>query len=299
MITVSVVSTKGGVGKTTLAANYGALLADFGLRVLLIDADVQPSLSRYYHVDRRAPAGLTKIMLDGAITPECISTLTLPPPQFEGKVRPSLNSSGRIDLVLSDAPEGTLQHYLERRVDRGVRLKMAVRTPVIADLYDVVIIDTQGAVGHLQDAAILAADILISPLCPDTLTVREFTTGTLDLLERLEPSSNIGMTLPPIKAVLYRTEHTADSRTMAKMIRDEFVRLRGRVSVLDVMVPSAVAYKKAATAQMPVHWIDTKANDTMHRLCWELMPHLNGIRTADVSTDEVLGDSVPVPLGGD
>lgn len=297
MITISIVSTKGGVGKTTLAANLGALFADFGMRVLLIDADVQPSLSRYYHVNQRAPSGLTKIMLDGAITPECVSTLTLPPPQFDGKARPALNHSGRIDLVLSDAPEGTLQHYLERRVDRGARLKLAVRTPVIADSYEVVIIDTQGAVGHLQDAAILAADILISPICPDTLTVREFMTGTLDLLERLEPSSNIGMTLPPIKAVLYRTEHTADSRAMARLIRDQFVQLRGRVSVLDVIVPSAVAYKKAATAQMPVHWIDAKASDTMHRLCWELMPQLDGIRTADICTDEVQGDSVPASLG--
>lgn len=44
MFTITVVSTKGGVGKTTLAANLGGLLRDIGLRVLLIDADVQPSL---------------------------------------------------------------------------------------------------------------------------------------------------------------------------------------------------------------------------------------------------------------
>ena len=46
MFTITVVSTKGGVGKTTLAANLGGLLRDIGLRVLLIDADVQPSLTR-------------------------------------------------------------------------------------------------------------------------------------------------------------------------------------------------------------------------------------------------------------
>ena len=39
MIKLALVSTKGGVGKTTLAANLGALLADMGLRVLLVDAD--------------------------------------------------------------------------------------------------------------------------------------------------------------------------------------------------------------------------------------------------------------------
>ena len=48
MLTVSVVATKGGVGKTTDAANLAGLLADFGYRVLLIDADIQPSLTRYF-----------------------------------------------------------------------------------------------------------------------------------------------------------------------------------------------------------------------------------------------------------
>ncbi|MBW8832678.1 MAG: ParA family protein, partial [Burkholderiales bacterium] len=59
MIVFSVISTKGGVGKTTLAINLGALLADFGLRVLLIDADYQPSLSNYFQLSYRAPLGLT------------------------------------------------------------------------------------------------------------------------------------------------------------------------------------------------------------------------------------------------
>ena len=58
MATVTVCSTKGGVGKTTLTANLGGLLADLGARVLLVDADVQPTLSSYFPVERRSPAGL-------------------------------------------------------------------------------------------------------------------------------------------------------------------------------------------------------------------------------------------------
>lgn len=55
MIKLALVSTKGGVGKTTLAANLGALLADMGLRVLLIDADEKPSLSKYFPLRHPAP----------------------------------------------------------------------------------------------------------------------------------------------------------------------------------------------------------------------------------------------------
>ena len=58
MQVVSIISTKGGVGKTTTAANLGGLAADAGLRVLLLDLDVQPTLSSYYELAHRAPGGI-------------------------------------------------------------------------------------------------------------------------------------------------------------------------------------------------------------------------------------------------
>jgi hypothetical protein len=50
MQVVSIISTKGGVGKTTTAANLGGFAADAGLRVLLLDLDVQPTLSSYFEL---------------------------------------------------------------------------------------------------------------------------------------------------------------------------------------------------------------------------------------------------------
>lgn len=278
MIVFATVSTKGGVGKTTLTANLGALLADLGMRVLMIDADVQPSLTRYFPIARRAPHGLTEIVTQGTIGEDCISTIALParsPAQV-------LNPDGRLDLIAADAPEGSLQTWLATRIDRAVRIKLALRNPQINERYDVVLIDTQGAVGHLQDAAVLASDILISPVSPDILSAREFTSGTQDLLDRLEPSSALGITVPAMRAVIYRLEHTNDSRTIAKVIREKFVSLRGRVSVLNTAVPHAVAYRKAATAQIPVHWLDPlRAGSTMHALLWELIPSLEGCCAAN------------------
>lgn len=286
MITFAVVSTKGGVGKTTLTANFGAILADLGLRVLLVDADLQPSLSRYFEVTRRAPHGLAHVVMTGLVTEDCLSQLSLRPSNTTLPRLPIGEPLGQLDLIASDGPEGILQHWLRDRVDRGSRIKTPLRNPWLADRYDIVLIDTQGAVGALQDAAVLAADILISPVCPDTLSAREFTIGTLELLERLEPIANMGMAVPPMKAVIYRTENTADSRAFSSVIRDQFVALRGRVTVLETTVPSATAYKKAATNQIPVHWMDpTRAGDTMHRLCWELVPSVAGIRTSDIEQD--------------
>jgi len=62
MQVVSIISTKGGVGKTTTAANLGGLVADAGLRVLLLDLDVQPTLSSYYELSHRAPGGIYELL---------------------------------------------------------------------------------------------------------------------------------------------------------------------------------------------------------------------------------------------
>ena len=54
MQVVSIISTKGGVGKTTTAANLGGFAPMPGCAMLL-DLDVQPTLSSYFTLDVRAP----------------------------------------------------------------------------------------------------------------------------------------------------------------------------------------------------------------------------------------------------
>ncbi len=269
MIKFTVTSTKGGVGKTTLTANLGALLADMGLRVLLIDADVQPSLSKYFPLTTTKPlAGLTEVIVRGEVTESCITATMYQ----------------NLDIVVSDDPEGNLPHWLLNRIDRGFRLRFALQSPVVSGAYDCVLIDTQGAIGPLQDAAVLAADILISPITPEILSAREFKDGTMELLDRLEPGSALGATLGPMKAVIYRQDRTTDARIIASGIRDDFIKFKGRVSVLDTVVPHAKAYKEAATLRIPVHRHERKregvtpsASTVMHRLAWELIPSLQGV----------------------
>jgi chromosome partitioning related protein ParA len=269
MIKFTVTSTKGGVGKTTLTANLGALLADMGLRVLLIDADVQPSLSKYFPLAVAKPAaGLTEVIVRGTVTKSCI-TATL---------------YQNLDIVISDDPEGNLPHWLLNRIDRGFRLRFALQSPAVVDAYDCVLIDTQGAIGPLQDAAVLAADILVSPITPEILSAREFRDGTMELLDRLEPGGALGASLGPMKAVIYRQDRSADARIIASGIREDFIKLKGRVAVLETVVPHAKAYKEAATLRVPVHRHERKrdgptpsAYTVMHQLAWELIPSLEGV----------------------
>ena len=106
----------------------------------------------------------------------------------------------------------------------------------------------------------------------------------MELLERLEPGSALGATLGPVKAVIYRQDRSTDARLIASGIREDFTRFKGRVSVLDTVVPHAKAYKEAATLRVPVHQHERRREGTMpsawsvmHGLAWELMPSLRGV----------------------
>jgi chromosome partitioning related protein ParA len=273
MIIFTIASTKGGVGKTTLTANLGALLADMGLRVLLIDADVQPSLSKYFPLSPPQPvAGLTEVIVRGEVVAESITPTVFP----------------NLHLVASDDPEGRLPNWLLGRIDRGFRLRQALRAGLVPSAYDCVLIDTPGAIGRLQDAAVMAADVVISPITPEILSAREFRDGTMELLARLEPGSALGTPLAPVKAVIYRQDRTADARLIVAGIAREFAQPQEhpqpRLSLLKTVVPHAKAYKEAATLRIPVHQHERRREGTMpsawsvmHGLAWELMPSLRGV----------------------
>ncbi|CDI94426.1 chromosome partitioning protein [Pseudomonas aeruginosa PA38182] len=97
MQVVSIISTKGGVGKTTTAANLGGFIADAGLRVLLLDLDVQPTLSSYFTLDVRAPAGIYEML---AFNERRIKQLV------------SRTAIAGLDLVLSNDDRGELNTLL-------------------------------------------------------------------------------------------------------------------------------------------------------------------------------------------
>lgn len=286
-IVISITSTKGGVGKTTLAANLGALLAQFGMKTLLIDADVQPSLSRYFPITQRATNGLQAVITrGGVIQPDSISRTN----------RPGL------DLVVSDAPDGTLQAWLKDREDRLLILKRAVHSTWVRDNYDTVVIDTQGAVGELQRTAAMAADMMISPVNPTMISAREFASGTMAMLSNLNSMADFSKEFQSgdLYALIYMMDRTADARAMAERIRTDFRATRG-VRVMDVMVPVAAAYKTGATSQIPAYEVCdvtgkvSSAHDTLHQIVWELFPNLKGIHYDDI-TDEDDGSS---PQGGE
>jgi cellulose synthase operon protein YhjQ len=65
MKVIAVVSAKGGVGKTTLAANLASVLATSGRRVIALDLDPQNALRLHFGVPLDSIDGLSRASLSG------------------------------------------------------------------------------------------------------------------------------------------------------------------------------------------------------------------------------------------
>jgi len=237
MTCIAIANTKGGSGKTTLAANLGAYLADCGWRVLLIDADIQPTLSNYFPIEANQ-SGLTSMMTE-----------------LNTDMSVSRIPAQEMDIVYSDDPDGRLHEWIMRQPDGRLRMRAAVND--FRKHYDIVLIDTQGAASPLLEAAVIAADMIVSPVPSEILSAREFMRGMRFVLEKINPMLGfIGATPPPLKAVLYRMDRTRDARRIAEQFRMADFQDESGFSLLKTWVPAAKAYRESATRQIPVHRLD-------------------------------------------
>ncbi|CAH0141541.1 ParA family protein [Pseudomonas sp. WS 5532] len=264
MRVISVVSTKGGVGKTTIAANLGGLLADAGLRVLLLDLDSQPTLSSYYALSQKADVGAYEFIAFNLTTPAQFISKTV----ITG-----------LDLILSNDDQGRLGSLLIHAPDGRLRLRNLLS--ILRPHYDLLLIDTQGARSVLLEVALLASDLALSPITPEMLAARELRRGTLKLLSELEPFSHLGISPPPLRLLLNQVNaNRVDSRMIINGLRESFAKVTN-ISVLDTVVPDRVAYLNAASLGLPAHRIETRqsrerrsssALETMQALAIELFP---------------------------
>lgn len=264
MRVVSVVSTKGGVGKTTVAANLGGLLTDAGLRVLLLDLDSQPTLSSYYALSQKAVAGAYELIAHNLTTPMQIISRTV----ITG-----------LDVILSNDDQGRLSTLLLHAPDGRLRLRNLLDN--FRSRYDLLLIDTQGARSVLLEMALLASDLAVSPITPEMLAARELRRGTLKLLSELEPFRHLGITPPPLRLLLNQVNAIrVDTRMIIQGLRENFAGAT-RVLVLNTVIPDRVAYLNAASVGLPVHRIETRrsrergspsALETMQALAIELFP---------------------------
>jgi len=264
MQVVSIISTKGGVGKTTTAANLGGFAADAGLRVLLLDLDVQPTLSSYFELRERAPAGIYELL---AFNEQSLDRLV------------SHTAIPGLDLVISNDDKGQLNTLLLHAPDGRLRLRNLL--PTFSAHYDLMLIDTQGARSVLLEMAVLASDSALSPVTPEILAAREFRRGTLQLMRDIAPYRRLGIEPPELRLLINRVHPvSSNARLIQQALRDLFHAEPG-IAVLDTNIPAIEAYPRASTMALPVHRVEYRrptgratpaAFDTIRALARELLP---------------------------
>ncbi|GKS83637.1 ParA family protein [Acidovorax sp. SUPP1855] len=267
MQVISVISTKGGVGKTTVAANLGGFIADAGLRVLLLDLDMQPTLSSYYELTSRAPSGIYELL---AFNERDLTRLV------------SHTAIERLHVVLSNDEHRQLNTLLLNAPDGRLRLRHLL--PVFRPHYDVVLIDTQGARSVLLEMAVLASECVVSPVTPEVLAARELRRGTLQLIEDIAPYRHLGIPVPPLHLLINRVPAvSANARLIQQTLRLVFGEHPG-VHVLETEVPAIEAVPRAATRGLPAHRVEYRrpqgrltpaAFEIVRALASELCPQWN------------------------
>jgi len=243
MIVWTVSNQKGGVGKTTTAVSIGALLAQQGKRVLLMDLDPQGSLTAYFRMD-----------------PDDVeySVYTLFDTKAGGKTLVSLDSllySTGVDgmaLMPASTAMATLDRQLGTREGMGLVIADALKR--LSDRFDYVLMDCPPMLGILMVNALAACQQLLIPVQTEFLALKglERMLHTLQMIGRARGNSLAYTIIPTFFD--RRTRASTDAlRTMRDQHGDH---LWTRV------IPVDTQFREASRIGMPINLHNPTARGT-------------------------------------
>jgi cellulose biosynthesis protein BcsQ len=151
---VALYSIKGGVGKTAAAVNLAYAASRDGMRTLIVDLDHQGASSFYFRVRPRRKFDGEALLKGGKQVDRSVRAT-----DFEG-----------LDILPADRSFRTLDLALDALKKSRTRLARKLR-PTWRD-YDVVVLDCPPALNLTAENVFRAADVVLTPLIPTTLSVR-------------------------------------------------------------------------------------------------------------------------------
>jgi chromosome partitioning protein len=162
---IAIISSKGGIAKTTSTVNIAAAIASTGKSVLIIDCDSQAQASRALGVS--AEIGLSDVILGRCELKEAII-----------EARPSLYLlPAGDDLPLA---EREIDNNRERFIDSSSALRVILKP--LEDLTDYIILDNAPSWGIISINSLMFADEVLVPTLLEALSID----GLLRFLKRVE-----------------------------------------------------------------------------------------------------------------
>lgn len=156
MVTIALYNLKGGVGKTASCVNFAYLAAQDGYKTLLWDIDPQGSASFYYQSKPRHKGGIKKLIEKDADIEEAIMVT-----DYEN-----------LDIIPADLSAKSFDVILEEMKSSKKRLKSILQP--LNKGYDFVFMDCPPGFSVLSENIFHAADIVLMPVIPSTLSIRTY-----------------------------------------------------------------------------------------------------------------------------
>jgi cellulose biosynthesis protein BcsQ len=156
MIVIALYNLKGGVGKTASCVNFAYLAAKNGYKTLLWDIDPQGSTTFYYNVKPKNAMGIKKLISKDVVLESAILST-----EYENlEIIPADNSAKSFDIMV------------EEMKGNKTRLKGILKQ--LENEYDFVFIDCPPGFSALSENIFAAADIVLMPIIPTTLSIRTY-----------------------------------------------------------------------------------------------------------------------------
>jgi cellulose biosynthesis protein BcsQ len=237
MAVLATYNVKGGVGKTATVVNLAhraATAAPGGAgRTLVFDLDPQGAASYYFRAAPKARQRGTSLVRGKVDVREAIT-----PTDYPG-----------IDLIPSDFSFRNLDVVLDAAKDPGRSLARVVEP--LTDRYDHVFLDCPPSISRLSENVFGAADALLVPIIPTTLSLRALDQLDTFLARRAgEKGLRSPLVLPFFSMVDRR------KRLHRELIEDLS---RAHPDILGAAVPSATAVERMGAHQAPVAAFDRRS----------------------------------------
>ena len=181
MSIIAFINQKGGVGKSILSFNIGAMLSFNKKKVLFIDLDAQSTL--------------TDMAIPSTVPYQATLFDVL---KSKMDIKKAIVHTENYDILPGDIQIASLEHKLDKNVLKKI-------LEVVSNDYDYIILDCPPALGMMNLTALYAADKIISVVKPDIVSTRG-----LSLLNQTIKNEVPGKTINAVVINQYKKRKISD-----------------------------------------------------------------------------------------